>query len=549
MSAPLLSFAFISILSALVSLTASIATWRRSAPGSSALSLLLLAMAIWAGGYGTRWMDISLEAKLFWFKVMFIGVSGVPTLFLIFSLGLIRNETWLTPRRLTLLSIQPVTSLLLHWTNQYHHFVYLSIRLVQENGSVVMELTRGPWYFVNVLYSYTVIATGFFLMSQGAWRLGPLYRSQYRLILVASLLPWVASIISELNVITFYNVDLTPMTFGLSGIIYAFSILQTHFMDLIPVARSHLIENMSDGVMVLDAQNRVVDINPAMEALLEKPLSFYLGKSAPEILDGWMQKDNILREAETHAELKVPRNPPRYLDLRVTPLYDRDHLLNGRLMVFRDVTERKQNEKSLRYANERLQGQLIEIGLLQSKLREQAIRDPLTNLFNRRYLEETLDRELARAGRESYPVCIIMVDLDYFKRINDTYGHDAGDEVLKVLAKTLTEQSRRGDFACRYGGEEFVIVMPNIPQRTAYERAKKMRRRLNALEICYEGHQLTTTTSMGIACYPTNGDTRQALLRASDQAMYAAKKAGRDHILTYEQFRKSEEETGDSTRA
>src|SRR5512144_1170881 len=110
MSAQLNSFAFVSILSALVSLTASVTTWRRSAPGSSALSLLLFAMAIWAGGYATRWMDISVEAKLFWFKVMFIGVSGVPTLFLIFTLGLIHDEAWLTPRRLILLSIQPVTS-------------------------------------------------------------------------------------------------------------------------------------------------------------------------------------------------------------------------------------------------------------------------------------------------------------------------------------------------------------------------------------------------------------------------------------------------------
>jgi diguanylate cyclase (GGDEF)-like protein/PAS domain S-box-containing protein len=303
---------------------------------------------------------------------------------------------------------------------------------------------------------------------------------------------------------------------------------------------------MPDGVMVLDAQNRVVDINPAMERLLEKPLSHYLGERAPEVFDGWMQRTDLLAgKVETRAELILPKDPLRYLDLRVTPLYDRDQRINGRLMIFRDVTESKQDEKRLRYVNERLHVQLIEIGLLQSKLREQAIRDPLTNLFNRRYLEETLDRELARAGRESYPVCVIMVDLDYFKKINDTYGHDAGDQVLKALARTLSEQSRRGDFACRYGGEEFVIVMPNITERTAYERAKKLRRCLRALQIPYEHYKLTTTISMGIACYPQNGDTRQALLRASDQAMYAAKKAGRDYILTYNQYRMSKDASED----
>ncbi|HMB25201.1 MAG TPA: diguanylate cyclase, partial [Anaerolineales bacterium] len=364
-----------------------------------------------------------------------------------------------------------------------------------------------------------------------------LYRSQYRLVFAASLLPWAASIFDEFTFAPSGHLDFTPLTFGLAAIIYAFSLLQTHFKDLIPVARSHLIENMYDGVMVLDSQNRVVDINPAMEGFLEKQTSHYLGKNAPGVLDHWLQKADLLSgKAETRVELKVPKDPPRYLDLRVTPLYDKDQLLNGRLMVFRDITERKLDEKRLRYANERMQTQLIEIGLLQSKLREQAIRDPLTNLFNRRYLEETLDRELARAGRESYPVCIIMIDLDYFKKINDTYGHDAGDEVLKALAKTLTEQSRRGDFVCRYGGEEFVMVMPNITKRTAYDRARKLRKCLKALQVPYERHQLTMTLSMGIACYPANGETRQALLRAADRAMYAAKRAGRDHILTYDQF-------------
>lgn len=547
MSVELHFYAFISILSALISFTAAIMIWRRSAPGSSALSFLLLSMAIWAGCYATRWMDISIEAKIFWFRIMFIGVASVPTFFLLFTLGFTHHQSWLTPRHLILLSIQPVTSLFLQWTNQYHQFVYESLTIVEGIDSVVVELTRGPWYFFNILYSYVIIGVGFFLMSQGALRLGALYRYQYRLVLVASLLPWAANIFNEINFNTLDSLDLAPLTFGLSAIIYVFAILRTRFMDLIPVARSHLIENMYDGVMVLDAQNRVVDINPAMEVLLDKQPAFYLGKNASEVFDAWVPKTDLLWDhVETGTELKVPRNPPRYLDVRVTPLYDRDHLINGRLMVFRDVTERKQDEKRLRYVNERLQTQLIEIGLLQSKLREQAIRDPLTNLFNRRYLEETLDRELARAKRETYPVCIIMIDLDHFKKINDSYGHDAGDQVLKALANTLSEQSRRGDFACRYGGEEFVIVMPNITKHTAYERAKKLRLRLNSLKIPYEGHELTTTISMGIACYPKNGETRQELLRAADRAMYGAKKAGRDHILTYDQLRISEEDLQDN---
>jgi diguanylate cyclase (GGDEF)-like protein/PAS domain S-box-containing protein len=436
-----------------------------------------------------------------------------------------------------LLSLQPVISLLLQWTNSYHHLLYSSLHVVQSEGSVVMELTRGPWYFFNIVYSYAVIGIGIFLMSQAALRSGPLYRYQYRLVLVACLLPWGGNILNESYFSSFTNLDIAPLTFGLSGVIFAFAVLRTHFMDLIPVARSYLIETMRDGVLVLDGQNRIVDINPAMETFIEGKASLYMGKNAFEVLKPWMEKTGLVQdEKEIRSELTVPLNPSLSLDLRVTPLYDRNQVLSGRLMVFRDITERKQVERKLRHANYKLQGQLIEIGLLQSKLREQAIRDSLTNLFNRRYLEETLDRELSRAARENYPVCVIMIDLDHFKRVNDTYGHEAGDLVLRAIADVLSEQSRRGDFACRYGGEEFVITMPNITMDVAYSRAEALRQALNLLSVPYEYYSLSVTISMGIACFPENGQTREAILRAADRALYAAKEAGRDHILCYDEL-------------
>ena len=522
--------------SALITLIASLIAWRRSASGFLPLSLLLLSMTIWSGSYAARWVDISAQAKFFWFNVMYIGIVSVPALFLIFALRFTRNENWLTLRNLILLSIQPAISLLLLCTNEYHHLYYLSIRQIEKDGLILLESVRGPWYFVNIAYSYIAIALGLALLMVGAFRSGPLFRNQYRLILLGSLLPWASSIYSEYN-FEALNLDLVPIAFGLSGIIFAFSLLRTRLMDLIPVARSHLIENMSDGVLVLDSQNRVVDINSAMENFLGGEPSSLLGKNASEILSAWVEKaDPLLSGLESQNEMRIPDDPSRYLDLRVTPLYDHDQRLNGRLIVFRDVTERKDVEKKLLNANYRLQSQLIEIGLLQSQLREQAIRDPLTNLFNRRYLEETLDRELARASREKYPVCIIMIDIDHFKQMNDTYGHEAGDLILKAMADVLGKQSRRGDFACRFGGEEFVVVMPNINTEMAHKRAETLRETLNSLHVPYGRYNLTRTFSMGIASYPANGDSRDVLLRAVDRAMYAAKEAGRDHIRSFDQI-------------
>jgi diguanylate cyclase (GGDEF)-like protein/PAS domain S-box-containing protein len=364
-----------------------------------------------------------------------------------------------------------------------------------------------------------------------------LFRNQYRILLLGCLIPFALSLYSQVQFASVHEFDLAPVTFGVSGVVFLFAVLRTRLMDVIPVARSRLIENMRDGVLVLDAQHRIVDLNSAMGKLLADRPSNLLGRSALDILSDWVEKSNdLFGNRDTQFEIRIPSAPSRFLDLRVTPLFDKHQQLTGRLMVFRDVTDRKDVEKKLRNANFRLQSQLIEIGILQSQLREQAIRDPLTNLFNRRYLEETLDRELARAMRETYPVCIIMIDIDHFKQINDTHGHEAGDLVLKAVAEALIHHSRRGDFACRYGGEEFIVVMPNITSQVAQERTALLRDSLNSMRVNYRKHSLSATFSMGIATYPANGDSREAILRAADKAMYAAKEAGRDHIRSYDEL-------------
>jgi diguanylate cyclase (GGDEF)-like protein/PAS domain S-box-containing protein len=522
------------LISAILSGIAAIIAWRRSVPGSFVLSLLMLSMMTWSGSYSIQWFSIPPALKFVIPNLTYFGVVLVPTLFFVFAQAFVSHGEWFNKRFLFLLAIEPVTTLLLVWTNRFHRLVFESVSVVNQNNFSWIELIHGPWYTVNLIYSYIVILSGLAVLTYGMLHSSLLMRKQNRIILLAALLPWGMNIYSEYfpNAAHF---DFTPITFGVSSILFTYSVIRNRFMDIVPLARSHIVESMSDGVLVLDAQNRIVDINPAMEKILNREATSFLGKPASEVLDAWMnQKESLINGEETRTELRLPNAPSRYLDLKVTPIYDKDRRLNGRLMVFRDVTDRKQVEKKLRSANDRLQSQLIEIGTLQSKLRSQAIRDPLTDLFNRRYLDETFERELARASREGYPVCVIMLDIDHFKKVNDTYGHEAGDTVLKALATTLSTHNRRGDFVCRFGGEEFVVVMPNIPVDTAYKRAEDLRKALNSLQVPYGQFHLNITISMGIACYPSNGEDRESVLRAADRAMYAAKRAGRDHILTYD---------------
>jgi diguanylate cyclase (GGDEF)-like protein len=174
-----------------------------------------------------------------------------------------------------------------------------------------------------------------------------------------------------------------------------------------------------------------------------------------------------------------------------------------------------------------------EIQRLQAQLRELAIHDPLTGLYNRHYLSETLKRELARAAREKYSVCFIMIDIDHFKRINDTYGHKAGDSVLQDLAAQLLNNTRASDILYRYGGEEFLAILPKVKADFAFQIAEKWRKGFLQSPVLLEFSGAKTTISCGIAAFPKHATSAADLIVCADQALYQAKAAGRNRSMLW----------------
>jgi diguanylate cyclase (GGDEF)-like protein len=169
---------------------------------------------------------------------------------------------------------------------------------------------------------------------------------------------------------------------------------------------------------------------------------------------------------------------------------------------------------------------------LRETLRSQAIRDPLTGLFNRRYLEESFDRELHRSARNQTALSVILMDLDHFKRFNDTFGHEAGDLLLREIGSLLKSSVRGGDIPCRFGGEEFLLVMPEATGETAQQRAEQLREKIKQLALEYQGQPLgRVTMSLGIAVYPSHGHAATDIVRAADRALYRAKAEGRDRVV------------------
>lgn len=177
---------------------------------------------------------------------------------------------------------------------------------------------------------------------------------------------------------------------------------------------------------------------------------------------------------------------------------------------------------------QQIDAQTQQLALNEVRLRDLSVRDHLTNLFNFRYLEETLEREIQRAARTEHPLGIIVLDVDHFKRINDTLGHAAGDTVLRELGRFLAKQVRQSDIACRSGGDEFVLILPNTAQATTTERAESIRNGVKNLQL-----PVAITLSLGVAAFPADGSTGETILKSADTALYQAKREGRNHVTVF----------------
>jgi diguanylate cyclase (GGDEF)-like protein len=199
-----------------------------------------------------------------------------------------------------------------------------------------------------------------------------------------------------------------------------------------------------------------------------------------------------------------------------------------------ELGQRKLIEEALNVANQKLSQRVEEVEYLQQELREQALRDSLTGLYNRRYLNDALDRELVRAKRDRSPLSLLMIDVDHFKKVNDTHGHHVGDKILAQLATLLTTHARGSDIVCRYGGEEFLVLMPGTGEDFARSRAEEIRQKSELLIGQMEERVVHVTLSIGIAVYPAHGENWEEVVRKADNALYQSKHEGRNRVTVWD---------------
>jgi diguanylate cyclase (GGDEF)-like protein/PAS domain S-box-containing protein len=508
-------------------------------PGRNILLLVLISLAVWSFAYAMIMFSTSMETKRFWLRIENIGIISQPVLWFFFILNYSRQTRFLKWPVMALY-IVPVISLIFIFSDQWFHLYYASIKPLFTNGGPLI-IERGPWYWLALTQSYAMDAIATSILIWRFIEFRNIFRKQLGLLITAALIPWMMNIVyqlaSNLAPTIFIPVDLTPISFTISILLISQGIFRTHLLDLIPIARDVIMEHIPEMVFVVDAHDRVLDANHVAEKLLGKSKQEMIGRDPVEVFRKWPQFLNrFLSTEKTREEVTIPEEPPLTLEVVITPIYnEQTKELSGRVILAHDITEQKHLELQLKKTNKILEAKIVEAELLKAKVQEQAIRDPLTGVFNRRFLAESLDKEIPKAGRDNTPVSIIMMDVDFFKSFNDTYGHKCGDIVLMDLASFLTENSRQGDVVCRYGGEEFVILMPNATLNDAYERAETWRRDYTAKVIEYDGKALRAAFSAGVASFPLHGANGESILHAADHALYRSKSDGRNRVTLYQE--------------
>jgi diguanylate cyclase (GGDEF)-like protein/PAS domain S-box-containing protein len=353
------------------------------------------------------------------------------------------------------------------------------------------------------------------------------------------LLYWALDILIEGRIITRLLLTFFLLAYGIST---QFQInAQLAAKDLLRRSEEQhrlMIEKLPVAVIV-HIQGRIVYVNPTFLTLfkassLDEVIGMrVVGFVPPELFDTVEDRSRLITEEKRvlpPLEMNIRCKDGTVITVVSTPMPIFFQGQAAVLEAFQDITERRQSEYELQKAHKLQQIQITEIKALQEKMSEQATRDALTGLFNRRYLDETLERELARASRASSLIGVVMIDIDRFKQVNDIHGHKVGDLILQTLGNLLLSQIRTGDIACRYGGDEFLLILPEASKAITAERAEKLRIGFEALRVACGEENLQTTISLGVAVYPADGVTMEAVINAADQAMYRAKGIGGNRV-------------------
>jgi PAS domain S-box-containing protein len=319
-------------------------TWRhRTTPGAKSFLMLVLAVAAWGICYALQLAtDADLAIKSFWSAAKYVGIAITPVAWFAFALEYTGHGEWLTRRRFAALFIMPAITIVMAFANPLN-LMWAPLRLVTTDQFVTTDAPFGLWFWVHATYSYILILLGIALLVRSLRRFPQMYQQQAGALALAALLPLLANAIFIFGVSPLPYLDLTSVAFTASALLFAWALFRYRLLDVVPVARDAVVASMSDVVVVIDLQNRIVDINPAGQQALGHTAKEIVGQPVDRVFSDWSDLvERYLDMPEVHEEITLPTatGPGQsYFDLRVTPISDQRGRVTGRLVVLRDITQ------------------------------------------------------------------------------------------------------------------------------------------------------------------------------------------------------------------
>lgn len=498
------------ILCTAITLILAVFVWSRRSTSRAAvyLALCLFAISIYSFGYGMELLTDTLKNAMFWVRFQHLGIEAIAPTWLLFTLTIAGYEKRITKGWIVFIGFIPVilffSAETLGWLNIFH----LNPRMDTSGAFPIFTYDRNLFNYISAGYFSVCIFTSTVLFAIMLFRSAKSSRSQALIYLLGSIPPWLGLIAYSFGGVY----DTTPFALGIGSIILAIGFVQLRILDIIPLARDVVFEKMSTGVMILDTDDRIMDYNAALQNVFPEIDLNSKKRSVYEVFSKYPTLLKTIRDkSEERIELKTENgNSVGYYRISSTPMFTRRKKPIGSIIIFNEFT----NEK-----------------LLLDKLEKMAALDGLTGIYNRPYFDQFATKEINRIKRYGGFVSMIYLDLDRFKEINDTFGHPAGDLVLRKVSETLSMNVRSSDVIARFGGEEIVILLPQTDILAARALGERLRASLEQLYVLYEGNTIPVRASFGVTGLTSGNDlSLEVVYRLADQAMYHAKENGGNRV-------------------
>lgn len=470
----------------------------------SIFSLLCLTSAIYIFGTWFQLNASNIEQIYFGQTIKYFGLPLSSAIWLVFAFRIQLRRKMSFAGVIALFAI-PVFTIMLVATNQYHHLFYNSVSTFERDGFLLSTREPGLLYPINIIFSYGVFIFVLYVFARAWIRSKHKINSPFFWLLIGGVVTFLLSAIYLLGLFP-VGIDTIPLGYLVLAFVYALALFRYNLFDSKQIFDKKIFSEIKEGLIVTDESGLLIDYN----------------KAATEVF-GWLSQANKGRPISDfdHGHELMTSNDQgfclrlakgeqtRTYEFRITELIENKHNI-GRVYIFLDVTDQVKTLKDLNYM---------------------VNHDSLTNAYNRRKILEELENRLQDSYSRGVDLSILMLDIDHFKKINDNYGHQAGDSVLSKTIKECSEILRKGDIVGRYGGEEFLVILPNTNGAQAAAVAEKLRNRISKTEHHIGINHVKVTLSIGAAAITASSPDIRELIKLADDALYEAKKSGRNRVI------------------